>query len=996
MGAPVVNSTHVLLNALADQNQLANGNGDVVGGDSIITNYDTFDAGGYGWLPTMTAQRMSANAPGNSDLAGTMLDQNNEFGPLDGSAAAASGKRLFYTHLYSSKGDALNAVAAVGTAGYGYIFWLFSQASVRTANCRGWCVGGSDTIPTLFAPTPTSFICVDAAFAGTEVQTGAGAPRLQHIDLTTTGNEFDPTQIVSAAFTYLDGTSYSGTISRFGYYDAYTVYGGEAGNPGTFLLIYNTTLGEYHYAMAVGDGEQYRARMAIEFGHRDLGDSEATYFEVYNGSLNFSTRPSSLTAPKVRPFHGPDNKLGLEEKLISGDVVRFVNYQISSGTPWHFRFAAAVGATVEFINCVIQNAGGTDDDCEIDSDVLLSGGLIDQCGKFTVNGAEVRNLTWTNPANGTCCLLTPSHNVHDVKFTTDSLADFAIEIDQEGTYDFDNLTFEGFTDELFVNLNSGTVTINVNGGDIPSYLTGAATVETPVLLGSGWMDGATYTAESGGGDGKRMIAVVVSNDNGEVPTGVTFGGVSMTKATDQVQDSIGLSLWYLLETGNSGVFSGSQTIAASYSDGPSNITYQAATYDHIKQESISEVGQDGNTSTGAGSMSVLDDWAHGQGTAPTFGISTGSARCLVVVVNHEDNGGSPGCSGVTYGGVSMTEQTSVTAGNNAAQMFTLDETGIQAAGDTTVSIQGTAGDTPWYGIASFENVDQTTPVRDKGTATGGGPSVTGLTINDGDVIVAQFGSTGGDNLTSWDDAIATPDSSFADNTGDDPSHGAYKAYSGGDTTSGTVSASGGDGTRTCFTTIILAPGGAPAGALSLELGILENGLALSAGHFSSVQDINWTDDATARDEVDRTAETVTVADHVASADGTATMAFDTTDETSGVDAQIVGAVFAPSIDEGSGPTVNIVASSTLELTGLVSGSEVRAYLGTVPSSAVELDGVESSGESFSFSHSEGGNDGYIMIHHPDYVTIKLDITYSTNDQSIPVQQIKDRVYKNPT
>jgi hypothetical protein len=97
----------------------------------------------------------------------------------------------------------------------------------------------------------------------------------------------------------------------------------------------------------------------------------------------------------------------------------------------------------------------------------------------------------------------------------------------------------------------------------------------------------------------------------------------------------------------------------------------------------------------------------------------------------------------------------------------------------------------------------------------------------------------------------------------------------------------------------------------------------------------------------------------------------------------------------TGATVNVVASATVELTGLKSGSEVRAYLGTNPATATEIDGVESSGTSFTFSQSYGGQAGYIVIFATGYKDILLPITYSGSNQSIPIQQQTDRVYSNP-
>jgi hypothetical protein len=80
---------------------------------------------------------------------------------------------------------------------------------------------------------------------------------------------------------------------------------------------------------------------------------------------------------------------------------------------------------------------------------------------------------------------------------------------------------------------------------------------------------------------------------------------------------------------------------------------------------------------------------------------------------------------------------------------------------------------------------------------------------------------------------------------------------------------------------------------------------------------------------------------------------------------------------------------------LQSGSEVRAYVGTDPATSTEIAGVESSGTSFNFSQSVGGQAGYIVIHALGFNSIYLPITYSGADQTIPIQQVLDRTYANP-
>ena len=480
MAEPLINSTHVLLNACENDADFIDSAGGAEGGASILTDphVDRRDAGGYAWDPANAAIRSShSGADAVNELGGTMLAPGAEFGPIDGTVA----KRLFYTGHYTSQGSALTITPNV-SVGTGYMFCLFSDRPDRTDGVRIWSLGGRDTVPTLFDAFH-GHISVDAAHLASAVDIGVGT-EVETADAT----GYDPTNIVSAGWPHkaTAGTSrFYGTISRFGYYDAFTLVEGDAANPGTFLTFYNQALSENHYAMAVSgnvpspdDGSgQFLGRMAMEFGDRDLLNTRSAHFKVANGAIQFDAAVQDKNISKIRTLHAPFNKIGLEEKLRNGDTWRAINFQFFSQTPWHWRFAANVGATVEFNGCTIQNAGGTDDDCEIDSDVTVSGGLIDNCGKLSINGATIQNATISNPANTHGTVITTASTLTNVAFSTDTAADHAIEIDTAGTYNFTGHSYSGFTTDIDVTATSGTVTINVlGGGDTPTTTSAGATV----------------------------------------------------------------------------------------------------------------------------------------------------------------------------------------------------------------------------------------------------------------------------------------------------------------------------------------------------------------------------------------------------------------------------------------------------------------------------------------------------------------------------------------
>jgi hypothetical protein len=84
----------------------------------------------------------------------------------------------------------------------------------------------------------------------------------------------------------------------------------------------------------------------------------------------------------------------------------------------------------------------------------------------------------------------------------------------------------------------------------------------------------------------------------------------------------------------------------------------------------------------------------------------------------------------------------------------------------------------------------------------------------------------------------------------------------------------------------------------------------------------------------------------------------------------------------------------LDLTGLQPGSEVRVYQGTDPATAVALAGVESSGTTFNMVHSIPGQQGFLVVFAIGFQVIRIPLTFSAFDVSIPIQQALDRVFEN--
>jgi hypothetical protein len=106
-------------------------------------------------------------------------------------------------------------------------------------------------------------------------------------------------------------------------------------------------------------------------------------------------------------------------------------------------------------------------------------------------------------------------------------------------------------------------------------------------------------------------------------------------------------------------------------------------------------------------VTKLDDWVD----ASSITISSGSNRLLVVCAAMEASSDYP--ISATYGGQSLTNIYFDYYNSDSLSVWTLDESGISAASGTSISFTtNLGGPVDHIFAASFENVDQTSPIAD--------------------------------------------------------------------------------------------------------------------------------------------------------------------------------------------------------------------------------------------------------------------------------------------
>ncbi len=139
-------------------------------------------------------------------------------------------------------------------------------------------------------------------------------------------------------------------------------------------------------------------------------------------------------------------------------------------------------------------------------------------------------------------------------------------------------------------------------------------------------------------------------------------------------------------------------------------------------------------------VTILDAWT----TGLTHTVSAGSDRLLLFAVGYE-NASDPGVSAVSYGTQALSPIIGDVAGTTIVgrvELWYLNDAGIAAASGSTFSVTwgGTAPVDPMYAAATYENVNQSTPISDSASnstdTTTPNPITATVNVTDGDMAVA--------------------------------------------------------------------------------------------------------------------------------------------------------------------------------------------------------------------------------------------------------------------
>ncbi len=236
-----------------------------------------------------------------------------------------------------------------------------------------------------------------------------------------------------------------------------------------------------------------------------IGGGDAVFFEIDSGTIQFPGRHNAVN--RDLGYHAADNALSLSLAGKTGDTIQLTNSVITSPTPYIFNINTAAtlppnAATWDLTGLTLINANATLRPVTTFNDITFSSCPSVNISDCTLTNSALSLKSTTNNSltvSSTTSLQSCTLNTIQVsasfgmvslnqtigvpfdtcEFIGSSTSGHAIIITQAGSYTFNDLKFTGYgaTDTnsaAIYNNSGGAVTINVVGGDLPTYRNGAS------------------------------------------------------------------------------------------------------------------------------------------------------------------------------------------------------------------------------------------------------------------------------------------------------------------------------------------------------------------------------------------------------------------------------------------------------------------------------------------------------------------------------------------
>jgi len=248
------------------------------------------------------------------------------------------------------------------------------------------------------------------------------------------------------------------------------------------------------------------------------------------------------------------------------------------------------------------------------------------------------------------------------------------------------------------------------------------------------------------------------------PTATSFSEITMTAQT--ASDPSAPVEYFFECVSHPGASSGWQTDSTYGATGLSELTtyaFQVRARDAAGNEGSASPSASATTEAMPPEVLALGSWLDGDITGYSHTAPTGSDRALIVFGHAEANAAPTDFSAISYGGQPLTQvveqlQNQSSAYSASAEIWILDEAGIQAAtGSTIVATTTGAAETRRISSAFFAGVDQLDPIGQTGTAGENANETQTLTValsggelDAGDMVIANNSVRNDQNGdTSW-------------------------------------------------------------------------------------------------------------------------------------------------------------------------------------------------------------------------------------------------------
>lgn len=354
----------------------------------------------------------------------------------------------------------------------------------------GYHLAGSDVAAFRHAEGPVGWQCLLLDTSTLPINATAYAGVVANLTLTAVTGIGSGFKTLSKA---LGGASNCFTdILRYGN-DGLIITTGTVGAPGVFDEIAiddrSDTDGKAYGIMRELGAGLYGLQGPLTFG--DTVGTVATYFADTNATLAFEDRSIGLLKYYINIVGNATGsttfKLGTKTGTTGGSNGCTISCPAGVGASFDasdidLQFCLIYGSTLSgFENGITFSIDATNaPNHEIFATTFAGNGQIEPGLTIFKNNI----IATSTEATGSILLPTSTTNMSDLSFISDGTG-HAILITTAGTYTFTNYTYSGFgatatTDAVVYNNSGGPVTINVVGGDVPTYLNGAAATTTVV------------------------------------------------------------------------------------------------------------------------------------------------------------------------------------------------------------------------------------------------------------------------------------------------------------------------------------------------------------------------------------------------------------------------------------------------------------------------------------------------------------------------------------